>query len=50
MKGECQRSQWKAQENEQLSEVELMFTDFCARVNERDKAICNDLVKHDDQG
>ncbi|KAJ5270175.1 hypothetical protein N7497_009065 [Penicillium chrysogenum] len=28
----------------------LMFTDFCARVNERDKAICNDLVKHDDQG
>lgn len=31
---------------EQLNEVELMFTELCARVNERDKAICNDVVKH----
>ncbi|KAJ6185344.1 hypothetical protein N7519_006645 [Penicillium mononematosum] len=45
-----QSAEWKAQENEQLSEVERMFTDLCACVNERDKAICNDLVKHDDQG
>lgn len=31
---------------EQLNEVEWMFTELCARVNERDNAICNDVVKH----
>ncbi|OQE24935.1 hypothetical protein PENFLA_c009G10098 [Penicillium flavigenum] len=45
-----QSAEWKAQENEQLNEVNRMFTDLCARVNERDKAICNALVKRDDQG
>ncbi|KAF4762461.1 hypothetical protein HAV15_006689 [Penicillium sp. str.  len=45
-----QSAEWKAQEKEQLDEVERMFTELCARVNERDKAICNDVVKHNDQG
>lgn len=44
-----QSPEWKAQEKEQLDEVERMFTELCARVNERDRAICNNVVKHNDQ-
>ncbi|KAJ5950430.1 uncharacterized protein N7479_008843 [Penicillium vulpinum] len=46
--GRIQSAEWKAQEKEQLNEVERMFTELCARVNERDKAVCN-VAKHDDQ-
>ncbi|KAJ5158532.1 uncharacterized protein N7500_008183 [Penicillium coprophilum] len=40
-----QSNEWKGQEEEQLKEVERMFTEYSARVNERDKAKCN-AVNH----
>lgn len=45
-----QSAEWKALETEQMDEVERMFDELSSRVNERDKAMGNDVAKSSDRG